>query len=134
MNNILWRKFGIYIFGILVLAFDGAYFDLFSLLIPYLTVEYLKFSGIISILRVMSVLIIHSALCFRSINFLHLVIFAIYIVFIVTREYFLKPFFPFLLYNVVVSFLLIVEGSFWVMALSLMILSLLIWRIKFEEA
>lgn len=134
MNNILWRKFGIYIFGILVLAFDGAYFDLFSLLIPYLTVEYLKFSGIISILRVMSVLIIHSALCFRSINFLHLVIFAIYIVFIVTREYFLKPFFPFLLYNVVVSFLLIVEGSFWVMSLSLMILSLLIWRIKFEEA
>lgn len=134
MNNILWRKFGIYIFGILVLAFDGAYFDLFSLLIPYLTVEYLKFSGITSILRVMSVLIIHSALCFRSINFLHLVIFAIYIVFIVTREYFLKPFFPFLLYNVVVSFLLIVEGSFWVMSLSLMILSLLIWRIKFEEA
>lgn len=134
MNNILWRKFGIYIFGILVLAFDGAYFDLFSLLIPYLAVEYLKFSGIISILRVMSVLIIHSALCFRSINFLHLMIFAVYVVFIVTREYFLKPFLPFLLYNIVVSFLLIVEGSFWVMSLSFMILSLLIWRIKFEEA
>ncbi|MFN4190003.1 MAG: hypothetical protein ACK4E2_03290 [Pseudothermotoga sp.] len=134
MNNTLWRKIGIYIFGIVVLSIDGAYFDLFSLLIPYLAVEYLKFSGTVSILRVMSVLIIHSALCFGSINFVHLLIFAAYVVFVVTREYFLKPFFPFLLYNITVSALLIVEGSFWVMSVIVMILSLLTWRIKIEEA
>lgn len=134
MNNTLWRKIGIYIFGIVVLSIDGAYFDLFSLLLPYLAVEYLKFSGTVSILRVMSVLIIHSSLCFGSISFVHLLIFAAYIVFVVTREYFLKPFFPFLLYNITVSALLIVEGSFWVMSMIVMILSLLTWRIKIEEA
>ncbi len=134
MNNTLWRKIGIYIFGIVVLSIDGAYFDLFSLLIPYLAVEYLKFSGTLSILRVMSVLIIHSALCFGSISFVHLLIFAAYVVFVVTREYFIKPFFPFLLYNITVSALLIVEGSFWVMSVIMMILSLLTWRIKIEEA
>lgn len=134
MNNTLWRKIGIYIFGIVVLSIDGAYFDLFSLLIPYLAVEYLKFSGTVSLLRVMSVLIIHSALCFGSISFVHLLIFAAYVVFVVTREYFLKPFFPFLLYNITISALLIVEGSFWVMSVIVMILSLLTWRIKVEEA
>ncbi|MFN3283321.1 MAG: hypothetical protein ACK40Q_03720 [Pseudothermotoga sp.] len=134
MNNTLWRKIGIYIFSIVVIAIDGAYFDLFSLLIPYLAVEYLKFSGTVSILRVMSVLIIHSALCFGSIRFVHLLIFAAYVVFVVTREYFLKPFFPFLLYNITVSTLLIVEGSFWVISVIVMILSLLTWRIKIEEA
>lgn len=134
MNNTLWRKVSIYIFAIVVLSFDGAYFDLFSLLIPYLAVEYLKFSGLVSILRVMSVLMIHSALCFRSITLMHMLIFAVYVAFIVTRQYFLKPFFPFLLYNIAISLLLIVKGSFWVTSIILMILSFLAWRIKVEKA
>lgn len=134
MSDAIWKKLEIYIFGIVVLAFDGAYFDLFTLLIPYLAIEYLKFSGITSVLRVMVILTIHSALCFHSISFLHLLIFAVYIIFVIVREYFLRPFFPFLLYNVTVSVLLIVEGSFWIMSLILMTLSLLIWRIKLEKA
>jgi len=134
VNNTFWKRFGIYIFGALVLSVDGAYFDLFTLLLPYLAVEYLKFSGITSVLRVMIVLTIHSALCFKALNFLHIVIFAAYVLFIMVREYFLKPFFPFLLFNITIALLLVLEGSFWIMALVLMTLSLLIWRIDFEKA
>ncbi len=134
MNGIYWRKLGIYVFGVLVLAVDSAYFDLFTLLIPYLAVEYLIFSSIVSIVRVMVILTIHSALCFQSQNFFHLMIFATYVFFITTREYFLKPFIPFLLYNIAVTVLLFFEGSSLIMTIILSILSMSIWRINLEKA
>jgi len=133
MNTNFLRRFGIYIFGVVVLAFDSAYFDLFSLLTPYLAFEYLRFSGTLSIVRVMVFLIFHSALCFQNIKFLHLVIFAVYTVFIVVREYFLKPVFPFLLYMTTITVLLIAEGSYWLTSCVIALFSLFLWRSGFEK-
>ncbi|MEJ5230053.1 MAG: hypothetical protein WHT65_08635 [Pseudothermotoga sp.] len=133
MNINLLRRLGIYIFGAVVLALDSAYFDLFSLLTLYLAFEYLIFSGNLCTIRVMVFLIFHSALCFQSVRILHLIIFAVYIVFIVVRDYFLKPFFPFLLYVTAIAVLSIAEGSYWLTACVIALLSIFLWRFGFEK-
>lgn len=134
MSKNFAEKYLIYIVSILVLAFDGAYFDIFPLIIPYMALEYLKFTKIADSLRVLVILIIHSSLCFQRINFIYVLIFATYISFIIMREYFLKPFLPFLIYIFSIGLLTIVADSCWITSLILTTSSLFLWRSKLEKA
>ncbi len=120
-----------YIFGVLTVVFDGAYFDLLPLLVVYMVFEYQRFKGFGSALRVLLFLLLHSSVCFKSITFTHLVIFSIYVLFLVLRNYFLSPFVPFAVYSAAVCLIVLINGTYLPTLAVLFVISLLLWR-KYE--
>ncbi|WP_157723354.1 hypothetical protein [Pseudothermotoga thermarum] len=114
-----------------VIVFDGVYFDLFPLLILYMVFEYLRFKSSVDALRVLIVLFIHSAVCFKTITIAHLILLSTYVVFLIVRDYFLNSFVPFFSYVLCVSLIVFLKGSYLPSVLLLCALNLLLWR-KYE--
>lgn len=85
--------------GTVCIVADGAFFDLFPSLIFYMTLEYLWFESVFDPLRVMIVLMFHSIACFANLHVGYIILFVLYVLSLVWREYFLKAFVPFLIYS-----------------------------------
>lgn len=118
---------------VLTLFVDSAFFELFSLLTSYMLLEYLVYSSPLSALRVFVVLIIHSSLSFHTINPLHAVIFGIYVFFVVSRNLYLKPMVPFLLYTTAVATLVSAMGTKWFTTVLIAAVSTSFWRLRSER-
>jgi len=120
-------------FGMLCIVVDGAFFDLFPSIVFYLVLEYLWFESRLDPIRVMSVLVLHSIACFANLSVGHIVVFILYVLSLLWREYFLKPFFPFAIYSLSVCVTFVFMKSNWIGSVLVSLLSLILWRVKIEE-
>ncbi len=133
MKREYFKKIFPYVLALLTVVLDAAYFDVFPFLIIYMAFEYLKFEDFVSAFRVLSFVVIHSALCFRTITFTHLILFSIYIFFSIVRNYFLKPFVPFLSYVLSIGLLVFFKGSYLPSILVICLMVLGLWR-RYESS
>ncbi|HBT39991.1 MAG: Uncharacterized protein XD58_0341 [Thermotoga sp. 50_1627] len=120
-------------FGTLCIVIDGAFFDLFPSIVFYLVLEYLWFESSFDPIRVMAVLMFHSIACFANLSVGHIVLFILYALSLLWREYFLKPFFPFAIYSLSLCVTFVFIGSNWIGSVLVSLLSLSLWRVKLEE-
>ncbi len=127
------RSFVLLALGTICIVVDGAFFDLFPSMIFYLILEYLWFESNLDPIRVMSVLAFHSIACFANLSVGHIVLFILYALSLLWRDYFLKPFFPFMIYSLSLCATFMFMGSNWMGSVLVSLLSLCLWRVKLEE-
>ncbi|WP_448517117.1 hypothetical protein [Pseudothermotoga sp.] len=127
------RSFVLLALGTICIVVDGAFFDLFPSMIFYLILEYLWFESNLDPIRVMSVLTFHSIACFANLSVGHIVLFILYALSLLWRDYFLKPFFPFMIYSLSLCATFMFMGSNWMGSVLVSLLSLCLWRVKLEE-
>ncbi len=127
------RSFVLLALGTICIVVDGAFFDLFPSMIFYLILEYLWFESNLDPIRVMSVLAFHSIACFANLSVGHIVLFILYALSLLWRDYFLKPFIPFMIYSLSLCATFMFMGSNWMGSVLVSLLSLCLWRVKLEE-
>jgi len=132
--RIRWFRSSILIsIGIACFILDGAFFDLFPSIILYLALEYLWFESELSAVRMMIVLTLHSIACFGNIRIAYIVLLALYGSFLLWRDYFLKPFVPFIVYLVSLCFVWLIMGSHWIGVIVVTSIASLLWGVRIEK-
>ncbi len=133
LKSRLSRNLTLFGIGTACIVLDGGFFDLFPSLILYMLLEYLWFESVFDPLRVMIVLMFHSIACFADLHIGYIVLFILYVLSLVWREYFLKAFVPFLIYSAALCVSFVFMKSHWIGAVIFSLLGLTLWRVRIEK-